>query len=241
MKRKFAEIPDNIQRSHIVSALRSIKDRGIPSLRKSSTYFVKFEGDFFPPPLAIGRANFYANGIELGGPGNHVKGGRGTKCFEILEKSGFEIVKVKDVQAELDDNKVSSFQFALEKHLEEFIIRNWSSLEFGKEFEILTSNTGELIGQQYQTDTGPIDLLALSKDRKTYLVLELKRDKSNANAVGQILRYMGYVRDEEAELDQAVKGVIIAHSDSTGSRRAISMTPEVSFWQYKLNFEIAKV
>ena len=32
---------------------------------------------------------------------------------------------------------------------------------------------GETVGQQYQSDTGPIDILAVSKDKKELLVIEL--------------------------------------------------------------------
>jgi len=64
--------------------------------------------------------------------------------------------------------------FALEKHLEDFLVANWSSTELGKLYDVFTDE-GEIVGQQYQTDTGPIDILAISKDKQTLLVVELKR------------------------------------------------------------------
>jgi hypothetical protein len=36
---------------------------------------------------------------------------------------------------------------------------------------------GELVGQQYPSDTGPIDILAVSKDKRELLVVELKEDE----------------------------------------------------------------
>jgi len=49
--------------------------------------------------------------------------------------------------------------------LEEFLIFNWDKTILGKEFEIYSEN-GEKLGQQYITEIGRIDILALSKDKK---------------------------------------------------------------------------
>ena len=47
--------------------------------------------------------------------------------------------------------------FALEKHLEDFLVRNWQQTELGKTYDIYEDD-GELVGQQYPSDTGPIDI-----------------------------------------------------------------------------------
>ena len=57
--------------------------------------------------------------------------------------------------------------FALEEHLEDFLVENWAHTELGKEYDIYEEE-GEK-AQQYQTDTGPLDILAISKDKKTTL------------------------------------------------------------------------
>ena len=41
-------------------------------------------------------------------------------------------------------------------------------LEYSLYFDIFEDD-GELVGQQYMSDTGPIDILAVSKDKKTLL------------------------------------------------------------------------
>src|SRR5213080_3219621 len=53
--------------------------------------------------------------------------------------------------------------FAMEKHLEDFLVLNWAQTDFGKDYDLFVED-GEVVGQQYQTDTGPIDLLAIRKD-----------------------------------------------------------------------------
>lgn len=129
--------------------------------------------------------------------------------------------------------------FALEKHLEHFLVENWSKTELGATYDIYTEE-GQLVGQQYPSDTGPIDILAISKDKKTLLVVELKRGRASDRVVGQIQRYMGYVKDELAEADQQVKGVIIALEDDLRIRRALSVAQNIEFYRYQLSFKLNK-
>ncbi|MDO7532836.1 endonuclease NucS [Acinetobacter baumannii] len=129
--------------------------------------------------------------------------------------------------------------FALEKHLEHFLVENWSKTELGATYDIYTED-GQLVGQQYPSDTGPIDILAISKDKKTLLVVEIKRGRASDRVVGQIQRYMGYVKDELAEADQKVKGVIIALEDDLRIRRALSVAQNIEFYRYQLSFKLNK-
>ncbi len=129
--------------------------------------------------------------------------------------------------------------FALEKHLEEFLVSNWASTELGKKYDIYEED-GEIVGQQYPSDTGPIDILAISKDKLELLVVELKRGKASDSVIGQIQRYMGYVKAELAEKDQSVKGVIIALEDDTRIKRALSVTNNIEFYRYQVSFKLFK-
>lgn len=130
-------------------------------------------------------------------------------------------------------------EFALEKHLEDFLVKNWKSTSLGKKYDIY-SEDGELVGQQYPSDTGPIDILAISKDKKTLLVVELKKGRVSDNVVGQIQRYMGYVKSDLAEKNQKVKGVIIGLDDDIKLTRALSVTNDIEFYKYKVNFKLFK-
>jgi len=129
--------------------------------------------------------------------------------------------------------------FAMEKHLEDFLVENWESTELGREYDIWTED-GELKGQQYLTDTGPIDVLAVSKDRTRILVVELKRGRASDPVVGQILRYMGYVGDVLAEEDQKVEGAVIALEDDTKLRRALQAVSNVRFYRYRVQFTLVR-
>jgi len=136
-----------------------------------------------------------------------------------------------------DDGDPASF--AMEKHLENFLVENWAQTELGKEYDLYVED-GEMVGQQYPTDTGPIDVLAISKDRKRLLVVELKRGKASDAVVGQILRYMSFVRDDLCEPGQTVVGAVIAREDSPKIRRALSMVPDVTFYRYQVSFRLVK-
>ena len=130
--------------------------------------------------------------------------------------------------------------FALEKHLEDFLVKNWHGTELSRDFDIFEVD-GELVGQQYPTDTGPVDILAVSKDSKTLLVVELKKGRASDVVVGQLLRYMGFVQDELAEPDQTVRGVVIALEDDQRLRRALTMVPAIEFYRYEVSFKLVKV
>ena len=130
-------------------------------------------------------------------------------------------------------------EFALEKHLEDFLVKNWKSTSLGKKYDIYELD-GEIVGQQFPSDTGPIDILAISKDKKTLLVVELKKGRVSDNVVGQIQRYMGYVKEDLAEAHQEVKGVIIGFDDDIKIHRALSVTNNIEFYKYKVDFKLYK-
>lgn len=129
--------------------------------------------------------------------------------------------------------------FALEKHLEDFLFHNWKQTDLGKHYDIYSVD-GELVGRQFPSDTGPIDILAISKDKKELLVVELKRGRASDQVVGQIQRYMGYVLQELTDPGQTVKGVIIALEDDIRIKRALSVTNNITFYRYEVNFRLFK-
>jgi len=136
-----------------------------------------------------------------------------------------------------DETVESPLSFVLERHLEDFLVSNWPHTELGKKFDIVEEE-GQIVGRQFQTDTGEIDILAQSKDGKELLVIELKRGRVSDVVVGQILRYMSYIK----ELDDSkhVRGIIIGTQDDARFRRALSMVPNIEFYKYEVSFRLAK-
>lgn len=160
-----------------------------------------------------------------------------TKHMEEIEGliGGKSLPQIVALNAEIEDPSA----FAMEKHLEEFLVHNWPQTELGKRYEIYAED-GELVGQQYPSDTGAIDILAISKDKKELLVVELKKGRASDVVVGQIQRYMGYVQDELAEDGQTVRGVIIALEDDLRLRRALSVANNIEFYRYQVSFKLFK-
>ena len=164
----------------------------------------------------VSKITKYSDEIE-----NLIKGNQPTKIFSN------------------DETIEDPSTFAMEKHLEDFLISNWSITSLGKTHDIFEED-GEKIGQQYQTDTGYIDILAISKDKKELLVVELKKGRASDAVVGQILTYMGYISSDLAEPDQIVRGCIIALEDDLRIKNALKMTPSIDFYRYEVSFNLKK-
>jgi restriction system protein len=144
----------------------------------------------------------------------------------------------KPVLISTDETIEDPVVFALEKHLEDFLIANWSQTPLGREYDIYQEE--ENFGQQFPTDTGPIDILAISKDKQVVLVVELKKGRASDAVVGQIQRYMGYIAEEIAEEHQQVRGVIIALEDDLRIKRALKVAVNIDFYRYEVKFDLIK-
>ncbi len=129
--------------------------------------------------------------------------------------------------------------FALEKHLEDFLVANWAQTNLGQKYSIYEID-GEVVGQQFPTDTGPMDILAVSHDGKELLVIELKRGRASDTVVGQVQRYMGFAMSELAEPGQDVRGAIIALKDDLKTQRALIAAPNIDFYRYEVSFTLNK-
>ncbi len=144
----------------------------------------------------------------------------------------------KPILISTDETVEDPTVFALEKHLEDFLVANWSQTPLGKEYDIYQEEDN--FGQQFPTDTGPIDILAISKDKQEVLVVELKKGRASDSVVGQIQRYMGYIAEEIAEDHQRVRGVIIALEDDLRIKRALKVAPNIDFYRYEVRFDLIK-
>ena len=217
----------------------------------SGTYFVgEVASDYFyvpGQPLPHRRSvNWLAQTILRDDMSDALKNSTGSiGTVSTITPHAVEIEKLLGVQ--LNDSVLvasapdveDAAAFAMEKHLEDFLVKNWAQTELGKDYDIYAED-GEPVGQQYPTDTGPMDLLAVKKDKSELLVVELKRGKASDVVVGQVLRYMGFVKEDLAESHQAVRGVIIALEDDLRIRRALAVTPSIQFFRYQISFKLLK-
>ena len=135
-----------------------------------------------------------------------------------------------------------SMEFAMEKYLEEFIETNFDKIGFGAKLELYQDE--ENTGRQYSTPIGNIDLLALDKRKKEFVVMELKKGRSSDVAVGQILRYMGWVKEHLASngyKDYNVRGIIIVKEKDNKLEYALKIIPNVHLFLYIVSFELRRI
>ena len=67
-------------------------------------------------------------------------------------------------------------------------------------------------------------------------IVELKRNQTSDDTVGQILRYMGWI--EEKKQDENVKGIIVAGKFDEKLKYAKTMVPNSEAFLYEVNFQI---
>ena len=142
--------------------------------------------------------------------------------------------KAVSVKATSPDSLDSKGRFFMEKQLEDFIVHNWDKTELGKKYDLVLES-GEP-AQQYKTDIGPIDILARDKKNKNYVVIELKRNQTSDDTVGQLTRYMGWIKEKKK--DSGVKGVIICGEYDKKLDYALKMVPSVEVFLYQVDFKL---
>ena len=103
----------------------------------------------------------------------------------------------KAVRGDLTPEEFEREQF-LEKDLENYLQKYLSKIEPGL----------KLIGNQYSTKVGPIDIFAKASNGD-FVVIELKKGRAADKVFGQICRYMGCIKSEQAKKGPSVRGYIV--------------------------------
>ena len=158
---------------------------------------------------------------------------------EIIESELREILniykKTLDLEVKNESSVVSTGLFYMEKQLEDFIIENWDNTQLGEELELIYEE-GSLKSQQYRTDIGPIDILVKHRKTGSYVVIELKKNQTSDDTVGQILRYMGWVKEKLG--DEKVQGIIIAGKYDEKLDYARKMITGLDVFIYQVQFNL---
>lgn len=127
-------------------------------------------------------------------------------------------------------------EFAYEHDLRDFLARNLQLLEPG-----LALYTDEgITGVEFPVGGRFIDLLAVDSSGN-YVVIELKVSKGYDRVVGQLLRYMNWIKINQADEGQSVRGVIVAKNISEDLRLACAGLPDVALAEYELAVSIRPI
>jgi restriction system protein len=89
--------------------------------------------------------------------------------------------------------------------------------------------------------TWSIDFLAVDRETGELVVIELKRGQTSDATVGQVLRYMGWVRANLAEEGQQIRGIIIAAEVDDALRYALQGLPSITVHTYQVDFALQRV
>ncbi len=136
-----------------------------------------------------------------------------------------------------NENADADMEYALEKHLEDFIVENWDKIDFGEKLQLFEDEDGNK-GQQYLAEgIGYIDILA--KDEKgNFVIIELKKGRENDKVVGQVLRYIGWAREHLAN-GKEVRGLVVTGQRDTKLQYALGeISSKVSAKIYKVSFKL---
>ena len=125
----------------------------------------------------------------------------------------------------------------LEVHLEEWLVENWGRIDFGTPLRLYEEDD-EPVGQQYDTKAvGRIDLLCEDTSSGALVVIELKRGRSSDAVVGQLARYIGWVREHLAN-GKSVEGIILTPFYNERLRYAVKGVPGIRVLRYETRFEV---
>ena len=191
--------------------------------------------------LGVGKIVSFKDGHPcLDGKGNQVT----TIELKLNIDDSGEIIPIENQtnvienrEALTENNFTPKSSFLLEKHLEDYIIKNWKNIELNQNYDIHKENNK--LCTQYQTGSGPLDILAISKDKNEFLVIELKKGRASDIVLGQIQRYMGHIKKNLAK-NKSVKGLIIALEDDKNLKDALSVAPNIKFMKYEVSFKLTE-
>ncbi len=118
----------------------------------------------------------------------------------------------------------------VEVDLQKFLSRNLGAIEKGltpdPEYEL----------REYKSDVGRLDFLCRDA-RGNWVVVELKVGRAGDDAIGQILGYMSWVRDNLSN-GSTVRGILVSRDATDRAKAAIKLTPALSMKRFTFNFSI---
>jgi len=149
--------------------------------------------------------------------------------LKSIKKKSKAMKRLKEIKTGMPAKDDTSF--GKEDELQEYLFNNWDKTPFAEEWGIHKKWTK---GKFDTGKVGIIDLLAKHKTEPKWLVIELKIDRSSDVAVGQVLRYMGWVKRELARDEEVVEGLIISKSPHKKICYALVCTTNINYKLYRL-------
>ncbi|MGC8812748.1 MAG: endonuclease NucS domain-containing protein [Candidatus Aenigmatarchaeota archaeon] len=153
--------------------------------------------------------------------------------FISAEEEGIKLV------SEITKGMEISVPSSSEQLVHRIIERNFEEI-IGKRMGLeLYQDDPENSGSEYPTSVGRIDFLAKDKESGELVVIELKSGKATDDALAQVLRYMGWVKENIAG-NKNVRGLILAEEVDDRLKYAIKNVENVKIFTYKVSLQISE-
>lgn len=161
--------------------------------------------------------------------------------IRLIEPGARDIAKVDQILGSSDEEEFEPSEtigavFAMEYQLRDFLAANLEVVKVkDRRLRLYVDPTGR-DGVEFPTGVGPIDILATDQNGD-FVVFELKRASSPDRAVGQLARYMGWVKQTIGR-ERNVFGVIVAKTINQNLQYAVSVVPNVALFEYQVEFHL---
>jgi hypothetical protein len=196
-----------------------------------------------PPKIPFGERYVRVNGVLL-----RVAGAVGVDLWTLdalwwrLAETQQTIERASIAEEGDQEEKASHLEpeavFALEQHLQHFLCQNWEDLQLSRDWLIFEADGDPEAGREYTCDVGRIDLLCRHRDGNRWLVIELKKNQGSDHVLGQVQRYIGWVKQNLAQPGDAVQGMIICRGIDERLRYALLAAPGVEVRRYSVQFQL---
>jgi endonuclease len=147
-----------------------------------------------------------------------------------------ELTQTPDEAGEPSTDATASDEFAYERDLRDYLARNLHLLEPSLK---LYADEG-ITGIEFPVGGRFIDILGVD-GKGDYVVIELKVSRGYDRVVGQLLRYMSWIRKNQADVNQTVRGVIVAKTITEDLLLACAEVPLVRLYEYTLSIQVKPV
>lgn len=140
-------------------------------------------------------------------------------------------------EADSDVEYAGARTFAFERDLQSYLVKNLPLLESG--LHLYEDEDRQFNGIEFPVGQRYIDILAVGSDG-AFVVIETKVSRAYDRVIGQLLRYMGWIKENVAN-GMPVRGIIVASEISTDLKLAASLIENVKLVDYEISFSLKYV
>ncbi len=206
------------------------------------------------PKIKKGTINAHLIRLSINSPSRlHYKAKVGEDdCFFQLDGNRFRLYDVNQdpapihdanhrsviqLEESLEQNEVEgSRSFAYESDLRDYLARNLQLVEPG----LRLYEDDEITGIEFPAGGRLIDILAIDA-QANLVVIELKVARAYDRVIGQLLRYIAWIQQNQTNPGQQVRGMIVSRTISDDLRLACSLLPDVTRLEYELAVAVKPV